>query len=766
MPVSLECAEITGWKTLFGDTVGPEQRQRHERHLETCPACRERLDLSLLGAVRQFGHPVAANTDPTLTGLLERLYDVGSPMRPNPPEPLDLYFLRPSDCPDLLGTLGAYEVREVIGQGGMGIVLKGFEPALNRVVAIKVLAPALAGSATARRRFTREAQAAAVVCHEHVVAVYGVHETDGLPCMVMQYVAGESLQDRLDRSGPLETIEAVRIGMQTAAGLAAAHAQGLIHRDIKPANLLLENGLARVRISDFGLARMVDDVGLTQAGVVTGTPQYMAPEQARGEPVDYRADLFSLGSVLYAMCTGSPPFRGTATLALLRQVSEQEPAPVRSLNPDMPAWLEGLIMRLLAKDPARRLGSAAEVAALLEGYLAHLRQPTATPAPELPPLPDACVDKLPEPSLPSRAARWFRRPLGLAVLTALLALGSAMAWWWAGDIDKKEPRPTKFHRDFRALDPRDEALRPIGLGGSADDRGVRIILPAGQGVPPHSGYMSGFAVQGDFEATFAFEVLKANTPDKGYGVGVSLYAALDPKIGNAASLAWRAMTDGQTKFVSDRLMPIDGKLTHKVKMMPATSAAGKLRLKRVGSKLRYLVADGLDAEFIQLDEVEFGTADVRPIQVGGNTGNADAGLDFRLLSFTVHAEEDLPGLAEVSAEPTDQPGKGWLAAAALIGLVILATAAAGAWFHLRHAGKHPHPAQTALRASTPEAPAQADAVSPTISFLCQTCQKMLRAKSALAGKKLKCPQCGGAVLVPSIQQQIPDKMSPPDAMNK
>ena len=120
----------------------------------------------------------------------------------------------------------------------------------------------------------------------------------------MQYVAGESLQDRLDRTGPLEVAEIVRIGLQTAAGLAAAHAQGLIHRDIKPANLLLENGLARVKITDFGLARMADDVGLTQNGVVAGTPEYMAPEQARGEPVDHRADLFSLGSVLYAMCTG------------------------------------------------------------------------------------------------------------------------------------------------------------------------------------------------------------------------------------------------------------------------------------------------------------------------------------------------------------------------------------------------------------------------------------------------------------------------------
>src|SRR5262249_55898549 len=147
----------------------------------------------------------------------------------------------------------------------------------------------------------------------------------------------------LDRDGFLEPTDVVRIGMQTASGLAAAHAQGLIHRDIKPANLLLENGLARVKITDFGLARMADDVGLTRDGVVAGTPEYMAPEQARGEAIDHRADLFSLGSVLYAMCTGRPPFRASTAVAVLRKVSEEAPPAVRELNPEVPAWLAALI---------------------------------------------------------------------------------------------------------------------------------------------------------------------------------------------------------------------------------------------------------------------------------------------------------------------------------------------------------------------------------------------------------------------------------------
>jgi hypothetical protein len=316
--------------------------------------------------------------------VLERMYEARPPVAAVGADPADLYFLDPSDRAGVLGTLGAYEVQEVIGQGGFGIVLKAYEPALHRLVAIKVLSPALAGSATARRRFTREAKAAAAVCHDHIVTVYGVSESDGLPYLVMQYVAGESLQQRLDRTGPLGVVEIVRIGMQTASGLAAAHAQGLIHRDVKPANLLLENGVARVKITDFGLARMADDVGLTQNGVVAGTPEYMAPEQARGEAVDHRADLFSLGSVLYACGTGRPPFRGATALAVLRRVSEESPASIRSLNPAVPAWLERLVGRLMANDPAERFPSAAEVAALLEGYLAHLCQPATVAAPELP----------------------------------------------------------------------------------------------------------------------------------------------------------------------------------------------------------------------------------------------------------------------------------------------------------------------------------------------------------------------------------------------
>src|SRR5262245_12468541 len=221
----------------------------------------------------------------------------------------DLGFLTPAEKPDSLGRLGHYEVQEIIGRGGMGVVVRAFDEKLHRVVAIKVMAAQLATNGTARKRFVREAQAQAAVSHDHIVTIHAVEAESQLPYLAMQYVSGMSLQERLDKSGPMQLHEILRVGMQTASGLAAAHAQGLVHRDIKPANILLENGVERVKITDFGLARAATEASLTQSGVVAGTPQYMSPEQAEGKAIDQRTDLFSLGSVLYAMCTGRAPFR-------------------------------------------------------------------------------------------------------------------------------------------------------------------------------------------------------------------------------------------------------------------------------------------------------------------------------------------------------------------------------------------------------------------------------------------------------------------------
>ncbi len=263
---------------------------------------------------------------------------------------------------------------EVVGRGGMGIVLRAFDEKLHRVVAIKVLAPALAASGPARQRFVREARAAAAVTHDNVIAIHAVEDAGAVPYLVMQFIDGPTLQEKIDREGSLPLKEILRIGMQIAAGLAAAHAQGLVHRDVKPANILLENGVERVKITDFGLARAVDDASLSRSGVIAGTPAYMSPEQAGGGAVDHRSDLFSLGSVLYALCTGHAPFRAATTMAVLKEVCDDTPRPIREVNPDIPDWLEAIIERLHAKDPADRFQTAAEVADLLGRHLARLQQ--------------------------------------------------------------------------------------------------------------------------------------------------------------------------------------------------------------------------------------------------------------------------------------------------------------------------------------------------------------------------------------------------------
>ncbi|MCY2963624.1 MAG: serine/threonine-protein kinase, partial [Planctomycetota bacterium] len=161
---------------------------------------------------------------------------------------------------------------------------------------MKVLAPHLAVGGPARRRFAREAQAVAAILHPNVMPILSVHSNGKLPYLVMPFLACESLQQRIERHGPLDTVDVLRIGLQTAKGLAAAHIQGIVHRDVKPANILLERGVERVMLTDFGLARAVDDAQITRTGLIAGTPQYMSPEQIRGEALDARSDLFSLGS--------------------------------------------------------------------------------------------------------------------------------------------------------------------------------------------------------------------------------------------------------------------------------------------------------------------------------------------------------------------------------------------------------------------------------------------------------------------------------------
>lgn len=400
------------------------------RHLDGCSSCSERLEAEVVGKNWwDLAGEYLADSDYELEPLSDQTAapDV---LATNLMVQQVLDHLAPTDDPQMLGRIGSYEISGVVGSGGMGVVLKAFDRALDRSVAVKTLSPVLASSGAARKRFSREARAAAAVVHDNVIEIYGVAEADNLPYLVMPYVRGTSLQRRLDDSGPLSTAEVLRVGMQTAAGLAAAHAQGLVHRDIKPGNILLSEGVERVLITDFGLARAADDASLTKTGVIAGTPQYMSPEQARGEAVDQRSDLFSLGSVMYTMCTGRAPFRAETSYGVLRRITDEEPRPIREINPEIPEWLCRIIGRLMAKQPEDRFESAGEVAELLEECLAHVQQPTTVPLP-------ASV------ASPARGGGRLKRWAAVAAVFGFACLG--LFWWHASDPPEILDMPAENH---------------------------------------------------------------------------------------------------------------------------------------------------------------------------------------------------------------------------------------------------------------------------------------------------------------------------------
>ena len=261
--------------------------------------------------------------------------------------------------------LRQYRLIRELGSGGMGVVYEAEDEWLSRRVALKVLRTDLPAEQVARERFLREARAMAAVQHENVCTIFQVDEADGRPFMAMQLLVGETLETRLERERRLTTPEAARIGREIAAGLAAAHAKGLVHRDVKPANVWLEEGTGRVKLLDFGLAMARDNPHLTHSGYVIGTPAFMSPEQARGEPLDGRSDLFSLGIVLYLATTGERPFDGATAMAVMRNLELHFPGRVNVKRVDVPPAFSNLIMELLAKERKDRPPSAELVATRL-----------------------------------------------------------------------------------------------------------------------------------------------------------------------------------------------------------------------------------------------------------------------------------------------------------------------------------------------------------------------------------------------------------------
>jgi serine/threonine protein kinase/Leucine-rich repeat (LRR) protein len=464
-----------------------------DEHLAACARCRAELPIipaedDLVADFRARAAMTPPN-DPLLDRLASNLQDVLRPYLPTSHEatpPADAAGTPPpdgdalSDCkdwttlpmlappiqPDELGRLGHYSIRKVLGAGGMGMVFLAEDSQLRRLVAVKAMRPALAASASARERFLREARAAAALKHDHVVTIHQVGEEHGVPFLTMELLEGESLEDRLKRENTLAVAEVLRIGAELAEALEAAHARGLIHRDVKPGNVWLEArppvnssrsrepsgtgdarlgspGLPRgdagqgsnyrVKVLDFGLARGSGDAHVTAAGMILGTPSYMAPEQARGEGVDGRSDLFSLGVVLYRMTTGELPFKGKDAMATLTALAVDTPRAPHEINPEVPKGLSDFILELLAKDPAARPVSGAVVAKVLERMEERLTAagvPTAKPVNPATALTD--LKKAPRPS--ARAGSVRRRRVGLAVAAAILAVLLPVGYYHGGTV--------------------------------------------------------------------------------------------------------------------------------------------------------------------------------------------------------------------------------------------------------------------------------------------------------------------------------------------
>lgn len=430
------CLSVELLYQLTHDELQPAQILDLEEHIEKCVHCRHLLDAATLDSEWQEQVlPVLKTTCelPLAASALDEIEHDEQPLGSV------LRLLGPSDDPQKLGRIGTYEIVGVIGRGGMGVVFKAFDAPLNRFVAIKMLLPHLAVSGAARKRFAREGQAAAAVIDDNVMPIYSVAEWQGVPFIVTQYSRGSTLQKRIQGQGALDLKEVLRIGMQTARGLAAAHTQGLVHRDVKPSNILLDGTVERALLTDFGLARAADDASITRTGVIAGTPQYMSPEQAQGGSVDSRSDLFGLGCVIYAMCTGRPPFRGDNSYAVLRMITDEEPRSIRDINPDIPGWLCDIVAKLMSKQAANRYASAAEVAELLGACLAHVQQPTSLG------LPKGIEEENTSDLHASKSGRRWK----VVVVFAALAMSLMLTLWQfatpeLGDASKSMTEPAEF----------------------------------------------------------------------------------------------------------------------------------------------------------------------------------------------------------------------------------------------------------------------------------------------------------------------------------
>ncbi len=340
-----------------------------------------------------------------------------------------------------------YAVGELLGRGGMAEVYLATDRVLDRPVACKVLGGWLANDDTFVERFRREALAAARISHPNLVAVFDAGSEDGVHYIVMEHVPGATLADVLRTEGRLHPLRATTIAASVADALEVAHTARIVHRDVKPANVMLTPD-GRTKLMDLGIARNIDGESITHASSILGTAGYISPEQARGDPVDHRSDIYSLGCVLYEMLTGRQPFEAGDPLAVAYKHVHEAPAPPRSLDPSIPPGLEAVTLRAMEKEPAARFQSVADMAAALEDRTAPVVPVAATT-----PMPPVTTTPLPIPgtdTLPRRTDRTRHRsrmPLLLA-LAVLVLLGS-LAFASFGGTSRRSPPGTRTRRARR-----------------------------------------------------------------------------------------------------------------------------------------------------------------------------------------------------------------------------------------------------------------------------------------------------------------------------
>ena len=406
---------------ILGEDDGHSKHSDAEAHLSDCDSCQSRLEsLAIDGDwFDEYREQLTVHcTDGCATAQVTGDGTPDAQRHPRHFERIALdnmlrELLPPPSHPELLSRLGHYDVERVIGFGGMGVVVKAWDTELRRPVAIKLLTPQLLHDGTAKQRFAREARAAAAILHPNVIAIHGIDETtNGLPWFVMPLIIGPTLQELVAKSGPLKETEIARIGSQIASGLAAAHSHGVVHRDIKPANVLVDNHVNRVVITDFGLARRDFEHSMTGTGSVAGTLGYMSPEQTRGENLDGRSDLFSVGALLYFVASGVTPFRSESPAGVVHQIVNEAHADVRTHNTEISESLSSTIDCLLSKSPADRFDSAAELEDHFSKLIAHLNHPTQHAAPVLRRKPHR-----------AQLRRWFKGAVAATALIVAAVLG-------------------------------------------------------------------------------------------------------------------------------------------------------------------------------------------------------------------------------------------------------------------------------------------------------------------------------------------------------